>query len=93
VTLACNVRFIPEKQTLWSGSNGFAQRGAKLSVALDVPLAAHGFATVLQHAQLRNRAESIEGLDFWAVSDINAAEIDEFCKKFATALHPASPPS
>ena len=27
------------------------------------------------------------GLDFWAVSDIGAAEIDEFCQKFTAALH------
>ena len=32
------------KRTLWSGSNGFAQRGAKRFVTLDVPLATHGFA-------------------------------------------------
>ena len=29
------------------------------------------------------------GLDFWAVSDINAGELDEFCKKFTAAAHPA----
>jgi anti-sigma factor RsiW len=34
-----------------------------------------------------------DGLDFWAVSDINPAELDEFCAKFAATLHPASPPS
>ena len=34
-----------------------------------------------------------EGLDFWAVSDINAGELDEFCKKFTAALHPVPAPS
>jgi anti-sigma factor RsiW len=38
----------------------------------------HGFS-------LRHWAEG--GLDFWAVSDINAAELDEFCQKFTAALH------
>lgn len=28
------------------------------------------------------------GIDFWAVSDINAAELDEFCKKLRSALQP-----
>jgi anti-sigma factor RsiW len=31
-----------------------------------------------------------DGLDFWAVSDINAAELDEFYKKFIAAAHPAA---
>ena len=30
------------------------------------------------------------GLDFWAVSDINAAELNEFCEKLKAAM-PASP--
>jgi len=46
--------------------------------------ARHGF-------NLRHFAEG--GLDFWAVSDINAAELDEFCKKFTAAVHSASAPS
>jgi anti-sigma factor RsiW len=29
-----------------------------------------------------------EGFDFWAVSDLNTAELDEFCQSFRTALHP-----
>jgi anti-sigma factor RsiW len=33
------------------------------------------------------------GLDFWAVSDINAGELDEFCQKLTAALHPPAPPS
>jgi len=33
------------------------------------------------------------GLDFWTVSDINAGELDEFCRKFTAALHPPPPPS
>ena len=34
-----------------------------------------------------------EGLDFWAVSDINAGELDEFCKKFTAAMHSVQAPS
>jgi anti-sigma factor RsiW len=33
------------------------------------------------------------GLDFWAVSDINAAELDEFCQKLRAALQPPAPRS
>jgi anti-sigma factor RsiW len=33
------------------------------------------------------------GLDFWAVSDINAGELDEFCQKLTAAPHPPAPPS
>ena len=33
------------------------------------------------------------GLDFWAVSDINPAELDEFCQKLRADLHPPPPPS
>jgi anti-sigma factor RsiW len=32
-------------------------------------------------------------LDFWTVSDINARELDEFCRQFMTALRPPPPPS
>lgn len=34
-----------------------------------------------------------EDLDFWAVSDINAGELDEFGQKFMAALKPVSEPS
>jgi len=34
-----------------------------------------------------------EGIDFWAVSDINASELDEFCKKLTAAVHSAPAPS
>jgi len=34
-----------------------------------------------------------EGLDFWAVSDIDGAELDEFVQKFAAALHSPGGPS
>ncbi len=34
-----------------------------------------------------------EGLDFWAVSDIDAAELDEFGDKIAAALHSPTGPS
>jgi mycothiol system anti-sigma-R factor len=44
----------------------------------------HGF-------NLRHWTDS--GLGFWAVSDIGAGELDEFCKKFTAALHPAVRPS
>jgi anti-sigma factor RsiW len=33
------------------------------------------------------------GLDFWAVSDINADELDEFCRKLRPALQPPPPRS
>ena len=33
------------------------------------------------------------GLDFWAVSDINAGELDEFCQKLKADLRPPPPPS
>jgi anti-sigma factor RsiW len=36
---------------------------------------------------------SEEGLDFWAVSDIAADELEEFGQKFAAAMHPPSGPS
>jgi len=34
-----------------------------------------------------------EGLDLWAVSDVNADELDEFCRKFTAALRSPSGPS
>ena len=34
-----------------------------------------------------------DGLDFWAVSDINAAELDEFCQTLKPALQPPAPRS
>ena len=34
-----------------------------------------------------------EGLDFWAVSDINAGELDEFCERYTAGLHPRAVPS
>ena len=36
---------------------------------------------------------SEKGLDFWAVSDLSADELDEFCQRFAAALHPPPGPS
>ncbi len=33
------------------------------------------------------------GLGFWAVSDINGGELDEFCQKLRADLHPPPPPS
>jgi anti-sigma factor RsiW len=37
------------------------------------------------------RQWTADGLDFWAISDINAGELDEFYKKFTAAAHPAAP--
>jgi anti-sigma factor RsiW len=34
-----------------------------------------------------------DGLDFWAVSDLNAGELDEFCEKFTAALRSPTPRS
>jgi anti-sigma factor RsiW len=49
-------------------------------------------ATEIRHG-FNIRHWTDEGLDIWAVSDINAGELDEFCKKFTGALHPPPPPS
>jgi len=38
------------------------------------------------------RRWSDNGLDFWAVSDIDARELDEFGQKITAALHPPPPP-
>jgi anti-sigma factor RsiW len=34
-----------------------------------------------------------DGLDFWAVSDINGGELDEFCQKLLASIAPAPSPS
>ena len=36
------------------------------------------------------RRWNAQGLEFWAVSDIDAAELQEFVEKFDAASHPAS---
>ena len=35
---------------------------------------------------------SDEGLDFWAVSDLDGDELDEFVQKISAALHPVGRP-
>jgi anti-sigma factor RsiW len=47
-------------------------------------MAVHGFA-------LRHWTEN--GLDLWAISDINADELDQFCRRLSAALKPAPQPS
>jgi anti-sigma factor RsiW len=46
---------------------------------------------VIQGFNIRHWQE--EGLNLWAVSDVNADELDEFCRKFTAALHSPSGPS
>ena len=36
------------------------------------------------------RRWNAQGLEFWAVSDIDAAELQEFVEKFDAAFHPAN---
>src|SRR5579883_1196208 len=43
----------------------------------------------IQGYNVRHWAE--EGLDFWAVSDLNGDELDEFVQKVSAALHTANP--
>jgi anti-sigma factor RsiW len=50
--------------------------------------AEHGGATTETVHGFNVRRWTQNGLDFWAVSDINAGELDEFGQKFATALAP-----
>jgi len=48
-----------------------------------------GAAATTRHGfNVRHFSEG--GLDFWAVSDINATELDEFCQKLRAALQPSS---
>ena len=48
-------------------------------------------ARTIQGYSVRHWSE--KGLDFWAVSDLNADELDEFCRIFAAALRPSPGPS
>jgi len=50
--------------------------------------AKHGGATTETVHGFNVRRWTQNGLDFWAVSDINAGELDEFGQKFTTALAP-----
>jgi anti-sigma factor RsiW len=43
----------------------------------------------VQGFNIRHWSES--GLDLWAVSDIDAGELDEFGQKFTAALHASGP--
>jgi anti-sigma factor (TIGR02949 family) len=51
-----------------------------------------GQSTEVRHGfNIRHWAE--EGLDFWAVSDVNADDLKEFCQQISAALHRAPAPS
>ena len=55
--------------------------------------AEHGGAKTETVRGFHVRHWTAEGLDFWAVSDINAGELDEFGQEFTAALHPPPGPS
>jgi hypothetical protein len=55
--------------------------------------AEHGAAKIQTVRGFNVRHWTAEGLDFWAVSDINAGELDEFGQKFTAALRPLPGPS
>jgi len=55
--------------------------------------AEHGAAKIESVQGFNIRHWTAEGLDFWAVSDINAGELDEFARKFTAALRPLPGPS
>ncbi len=63
--------------------NLFVARGSGAGRQAVVSDSRHGFNV---------RHWTKDGLDFWAVSDINGAELDEFCQKLAAALAPPPPP-
>jgi anti-sigma factor RsiW len=44
---------------------------------------------IVQGFNIRHWSEA--GLDLWAVSDIDAGELDEFGQKFTAALHAPGP--
>jgi anti-sigma factor RsiW len=54
--------------------------------------ARHGEISETRHG-FNVRYWTEDGLDYWAISDISAGELDEFCQKFKAALHPPSAPS
>jgi anti-sigma factor RsiW len=61
-----------------------------LFVAQQLGAAAHGVKDeIVQGFNIRHWSES--GLDLWAVSDIDAGELDEFGQKFSAALHTPGP--
>jgi len=51
--------------------------------------ARHGGAKVETVHGFNVRHWAQDGLDFWAVSDINAGELEDFGEKFMVALHPS----
>jgi anti-sigma factor (TIGR02949 family) len=53
----------------------------------------HGAAKIVTVQGFNIRHWTADGLDFWAVSDINAGELDEFARKFTAALRPLPGPS
>ncbi len=55
--------------------------------------AGYGAAKIETLQGFNVRHWTAEGLDFWAVSDINAGELDEFARKFTAALRPLLGPS
>jgi anti-sigma factor RsiW len=55
--------------------------------------AEHGAAKIESVQGFNIRHWTAEVLDFWAVSDINAGELDEFARKFTAALRPLPGPS
>ena len=61
-----------------------------LFVSQQLGAAVHGVKDeIVQGFNIRHWSES--GLDLWAVSDIDAGELDEFGKKFTAALHTPGP--
>ena len=61
-----------------------------LFVAQQLGAAVHGVKDeIVQGFNIRHWSES--GLDLWAVSDIDAGELDEFGQKFTAALHAPGP--
>jgi len=61
-----------------------------LFVAQQLGAAVHGVKDeIVQGFNIRHWSES--GLDLWAVSDIDAGELDEFGQKFTAALHKPGP--
>ncbi len=61
-----------------------------LFVAQQLGAAVHGVKDeIVQGFNIRHWSES--GLDLWAVSDIDAGELDEFGQKFTAALHVPGP--
>jgi anti-sigma factor RsiW len=52
---------------------------------------AHAFVTAHKIQGYNVRTWSDQGLDYWAVSDLDGEELGEFVQKVSAALHPARP--